>query len=535
MGNRTGLDAIIIADAGDESLSGTSPFKLRLEGREATVQVVRNYLDNSGHITLPVEGDGCESWAAAPRLNGLYLYSYLTAQNLNVALINNYTNEKELFRQQLSENPKAVVISTPFIFFKDRIRELVDDIRSLAPNIYIIAGGAFVNASYLLSRRAAEPDYETDVAAADYLFLDVGKEPSVDLYIVSSRGEATLARALQRLVRGRSLSGLENTACLQNGTYVFTHRVDDAGETPPPEMNWKTLPERFFDRGVMPVQASNGCPYRCAFCNFTKDRRLMYVKPVDHLVGELKTLEELGIRYVWFVDDNFRLGRDDLTEVCKQFIAEDIRLQWMCFIRAGTLAATDLDLLYRAGCREVQIGLESGDPVILNNMDKNADPAMYRRLIGDVLQHGINVSCYFITGFPGETSATALTTRNFIREIEHPEHPGILSWSIYPFLLSPLSPVYEPEMRRKFKLSGYMHKWSHQTMDYREARREALQSFMELQHSGPIYRGDNLAYLQAMPPRRRKEFALARHGLAREARLETLEPARIISTFNSFF
>lgn len=532
---RSGLDAIIIADYGDASLSGTSPFKLRLDGREATVQVVRNYLANEGRVSLPIDGDGRDSWAEAPRLNGIYLYSYLTEKNLNVALIGNYSEGKELFRQQLTDNPKAVVISTPFIFFKDRLRQLVEDIRSIAPDIFIIAGGAFVNASYLLKMRASEPNYETAAAADDYLFLRVEDEPAIDLYIISARGEATLFHALKRLSAGHSPYGLENTARLQTGAYTFGGRMDDAPNAPPPEVNWNLLPDSFFRRGVMPVQASNGCPYQCAFCNFTKDERLLYVKPVDRLVAELKVIEERGGKYVWFVDDNFRLGRNDLTEVCKKFIDADIQLQWMCFIRASTLAATDLELLHRAGCREVQIGLESGDPGILHNMNKNADPAMYEQVIGDVLQHSINVSCYFIAGFPGETPATALTTRNFIRRIEHPELPGTLSWSIYPFILSPLSPVYEPEMRRKFGLTGYMHKWSHLTMDCREARREVVRSFMELEHSGPIYRGDNLDYLETMSARTRKDFYRARHGLAKISRQGDLAAATVLSAFNNLF
>ena len=48
----------------------------------------------------------------------------------------------------------------------------------------------------------------------------------------------------------------------------------------------------FFKSGVVPLQASYGCPYNCAFCNFMKDRRLMGVKPLDDLIEELKTVQE---------------------------------------------------------------------------------------------------------------------------------------------------------------------------------------------------------------------------------------------------
>ena len=80
----------------------------------------------------------------------------------------------------------------------------------------------------------------------------------------------------------------------------------------------RTRPTRFFPQtphcifssGGLPLQASKGCAYRCACCNFARDHRLMFEKPVSELVDELKAVSNRGIRYVWFVDDNFeRFGR----------------------------------------------------------------------------------------------------------------------------------------------------------------------------------------------------------------------------------
>lgn len=37
-----------------------------------------------------------------------------------------------------------------------------------------------------------------------------------------------------------------------------------------------------------------------------------------------------------------------------------------------------------------------------------------------------------------------------------PELPGSLSWSIYSFLLVPLSPIFESGQRSRYNLQGYM-------------------------------------------------------------------------------
>ncbi len=514
---RSALDAIIIADSGVNTLSGTNPLKLHVDGRVGDIQTIRNFLHNNGRIVPPIEGDDRNSWSSAPKLNGIHLASYLAGKGYSVELIHNYAAEKQRFASLMGSNPKSIIISTSFIFFKHTLRTLVEDIRKTAPDVPIIAGGTFVNYSRLLLNRSNEADYETDLPADDFLFLRTDNEPAVDLYIVSPRGEETLNRALERISTGLPLEGLENTARLSGNSYVFGPEIDDISGVGPHQINWDALPDSFFSSGVIPVQASNGCPYNCAFCNFTKDRRIDFVKPLDLLVRELKSVQKRGIRYVWFVDDNFRLGRGDLDTVSRRFIDEDIQVKWMCFIRAGTLLNADLELLRQAGCIEVQIGLESGDPAMLGNMNKKADPAMYEEVIGNVLRHGINVSCYFITGFPGETEETAATTRNFLRRIEHPEAQGILTWSIYPFLLSPLSPVYEPAMREKFGLSGYLKDWRHATMDYSGAKKLALKAFLELEHSGQIYRGDNLDMISELPPEKRKEFHVTRHLLAKKS------------------
>ena len=534
MPSRPELDAIIIADSGIESLSGTNPLKLHIEGRVGAVQVIADYIKNHGKLSDPIPDDNQFTWASAPKLNGIYLTSYLNSRALSTELIHNYIEEKERFIELLDRKPKAVIISSTFIFFKKTLRKLAENIRLIAPDIYIIAGGSFVYYSYLLLERTGEDTYETAAAADDFLFLRVDDEPAIDLYIVSPRGEATLKTVLNDLTEGTSPNSVANTAYLKDNKYFFNARVDDVANAEPVFIDWETMPPSLFQSGVLPLQASNGCPYKCSFCNFTRDRRLTYVKPVQQLISEILTVEKHGIRYIWFVDDNFRLGRNDLNDVCRQFINNGITVKWMCFIRASTLKDADMELLRQAGCIEVQIGLESGDAGILENMHKQADPVMYHEVISRVLQSGINVSCYFIAGFPGETDASAAVTRNFIRSIENPDALGSLSWSIYPFMLTPLSPIYEPEMRRKYDLKGYLTNWSHATMDFQQAKKLAVRAFLEMEKSGPIYREDNLEILKKMPEQTRKLFFNARHRLSKKALRNPVEPADIIETFMEF-
>lgn len=507
-------DVVIIAESGKDGLTGIIPDRLTLDGMPASIQVAANYVLNQGEVLRPVAGEGIATWWSAPKLNGLYLYAFLTSQGLDCMLVNKYYTEREKADEAIGDGPACVVISTTFIRSRQALAQMVRDIRAARPDAFIVAGGPFVYLSYLVKERSREPGYLTDEAREDYLFFRED-DPQVDLYVVSLLGEKELLEIVLRVKGAHPLEGIPNTAALMGGRYMFGPRDDDVSSAPDAEVDWNILPDDVFNSGVVPIQASKGCPYKCAFCSFVKDRRMIYVKPVERLLAELKTVTSRGARYVWFVDDNFRLGMRDLNLVCRRIIEEGLDLRWMTMIRASALKDADIPLMKESGCMEVQLGLESADPRILAGMNKGADPAVYREVVGRLLAAGINCSCYFIFGFPGETDESAMTTRAFIRELEHPELEGFLTWSLFPFCLYPMSPVYEPSVRLQHGLEGHLRRWRHATMDCERAMYHVREAFMELDRSAPVYRGDNLDMLYLLTPSERKRFLAGRHRISK--------------------
>ena len=529
------LDAVIISDSGSDSLSSTNPLRLNLDQRTADIQVVQNYLTHGGSVQTPIEGDDQMSWASAPKLNGIYLFNFLTKNNFKVELINSFYNEKDRCKQLLGRNPRAVIISTTFIPGKQNLVKLVADIRDLAPDVFVIVGGPLVYMSYLMLERTKQPDYDTQSANNEFLFLDIENEPAVDLCVISLRGEQILKDVLERLQENKEIDNIPNCARLIGNEYHFTKRIDDIARSEDFPIDWQALPDALFKSGVVSMQASNGCPYYCAFCNFTKDRRLTWTKTTERIMAEMQAVQARGGLYVWFVDDNFRLGKNDLEAVCRRFVDARMDLKWMTFVRASTLDNVDVDLLRQAGCIEVQLGLESADPQILKNMNKKASPELYDRVLRKLLASGINCSCYFIFGFPGETEESAQRTRDFIKSFDEHFYEGALCWSMFPFLLTPLSPIYEPGARRKYGLSGYLHKWQHATMNSDQAREQVLKTFLEIEHSGPIYRGDNQEMLIRMGPSVSKKFEATRQKLSKKALTGPLETETILKSFKQIF
>ncbi|MFC1837755.1 B12-binding domain-containing radical SAM protein [Thermodesulfobacteriota bacterium] len=525
------LDAIIISDYGIDTFSGTSPFRLHIDEKHlALIQNVKNCISNNGNINEPI-ADEIGNWQSAAKLNGLMLYSVLTNRGHSVELIDSYNNERDFFEELIKLSPKAIIISTTFILNKTTLVNLVNEVRSKC-NAKIIVGGPFVYSSYLLSKKKVDESYDTESPKEDFLFLSKKNLPDVDLYIVSRDGLTILTEVLDCIKVGANLKDIPNTAIWNGSNYIFSKRIEETSKSEILKIDWKAIPRRFFNTGVVNIQASNGCPYKCEFCNFVKDRKFTYIKPLDTLISELKAVSSFGVKYVRFVDDNFRLGKPDLNEVCERFIREGINIKWMSFLRASTIKKTDLNLLKKAGCMEVQIGIESADINVLDNMNKKADPQMYKEVINDLLNHGINCSCCFVVGFPGETIDSYNRTIEFIESIPQETHTGLFYWSIYPFFFVPLSPVYEPSKRGKYELSGYMDKWKHMTMDSTEAQHLVKNAFLNIKRSSPIYSGDNINMLLELPLNKRKEFFLKRHELAKLSITNRLEREQIYNAFS---
>ncbi|MEZ4598540.1 MAG: radical SAM protein [Syntrophotaleaceae bacterium] len=514
-GKKNVLDGIIVSDYGHDSLSATNALRLKIGDSVGNIQEIHRLLNTIKGAPCSTGEKNIPSWDGAPKLNGIFLLSFLNKRKYSFELINNYKLEQEKVKILAEMNPKFVLISTTFIYRKIDLLKLAKELRETFKNSVIIVGGPFVYSSFLLMEKARIGGYQTAIASKDYLFLEIDEEPLVDFYVISPRGEHVLLELMRRVEDGGDFRGLPNIAQYKDGKYCFSDFQSENCSGDQLSVDWNCLPESIFSTKVVPVQASNGCTYNCSFCNFTKSKKVNCVKSMDLLFSELRQVQQKGVNYIWFSDDNFRLGKKDLKYFCQRMVDEKIALKWMSFIRASSLTDMDMDLLKKSGCIEVQLGVESGSQEILNNMNKRASPDLYQKVIRGLLSNGIDCSCYFIIGFPGETEKTVAETLQFIKQIEGLDAEGCLSWSIFPFILSPLSPIYEQRERERYSLEGYMHQWQHKTMNSTKAKELIKKIYFGLEKSAPIYRGDNLDLLKIMGPEKKKQFFNKRHFLAK--------------------
>jgi len=172
---------------------------------------------------------------------------------------------------------------------------------------------------------------------------------------------------------------------------------------------------QYADAPSTVISSSRGCPFRCAFCASQAmwGRRVERRSPLSVAREVKRVVKEFGIRLFRFSDETFNLDRRWLAALCR--LIEPLGVFWRCSIRAGLSLADDFKRMYDAGCRDVSIGLESGDQSVLNRMRKGTTVPQTRDAANLAMEAGITARLLIMAGCPGETKTTPEMTRAFLK------------------------------------------------------------------------------------------------------------------------
>lgn len=166
------------------------------------------------------------------------------------------------------------------------------------------------------------------------------------------------------------------------------------------------------------IVTSRGCPAGCTYC--IKHVSYQYstrIRSPKLIMEEMWTLKKLGINNIHMYADLFTVNRDQVIELCKLMIEENIQLKWTCNSRVDFVDEEMLTLMGKAGCRLISWGIESGNEQILKHARKGAYPDKAERALRWAKKAGIMNWGYFIIGLPGETEDTIKETIAFAKKL----------------------------------------------------------------------------------------------------------------------
>ncbi len=249
--------------------------------------------------------------------------------------------------------------------------------------------------------------------------IDTGAD-SVSL----GEGEISLKKLLDANFDGTGIQGIYNLENLPDKP-IKGEKVENLDDLPMPD--WGQISPKSYPRAphgavtknypIGIIMTTRGCPYGCKFCaspNFY-DRKIRFRSP-KNVVDEIEYLvKNHGVKEIHFEDDNFTLKRSHAYEVCKMIVDRKIKITFTCpnGIRADKVDKELLLMMKKAGCYCFAYGIESANPQILKNINKDEDIETIKKSIDIAADCGIDCVGFFIFGLPGETKQSIEQSINF--------------------------------------------------------------------------------------------------------------------------
>ncbi len=287
-------------------------------------------------------------------------------------------------------------------------------IRDFSPDIVGISVISYKSISDAI--KASETAHDTDLpvvwggALASVIPETVLKHGCVD-YVVIGEGEITWEMFLKAIVDNSGLDNIDGLAYKQQGKIFINKDRAFADLADFPVLDWSLVnPPDYFQQlfsaqKMLYLYSAKGCPGHCTFCFNKSFNKCVYRKrPFEYCIEEIKYLAaNCGLDGVHFADELWCRNKKEMAENCEKLMNTGLNIFWGCNAKIGTYDKDDFEYLYRAGCRWIFFGVESGSETIQAEIQKGISLSKVEETINNCADAGIVPVTSFIIGFPDET------------------------------------------------------------------------------------------------------------------------------------
>jgi len=487
------------------------PIWLQLKNGLATISFLREQIRNGNTLKQP-SANPSPNDDFRPVLTPIYIKEYLRRRDITMAHVDCLQTDYSSLQEIIGNGVRVFALSTTWLLSlaqAEHIRHAARQLRKLAPHVPIIIGGMGARKAFRTRELLDDGTLVDSLLSNSFLrflpvgwrnlilmkqltkhllMIDAGADHLIDALAISDSSEATLAAIVRRCQEGKDFRDLPGLAIPTSRGYHFSN-----GQTDPVDLNAEWIDWTRYShllRGhPAPIRIGAGCPYRCGFCDFPGLQDLQ-LRSAESLVKELRSLASAlpAPRQVNFTDDNLGVTRRRLVEFTRTLIQAKLDIQWTAFLRIDIIDSEVASLLKDSGCKQCWLGIESGDPDVLANMDKRLDPDQALRGIQVLDKAGIETISHFVVGYPGECTRSIDRTAQFISAIPSGTSAHTIHrYKLFRLIVAPLSPLAGPEQRQRFDLHGIGEHWRHKTMNARAARFAMRDIFRRVKGPSHLY------------------------------------------------
>ena len=248
--------------------------------------------------------------------------------------------------------------------------------------------------------------------------------------VVRGEGEQTVLEILQAYSSGGDFSTIPGLTLRRKATINGKQQEEAFSTSDRPfnnDLDGLPLPARHllpnhsyiqfgrkkYGYAITTVMSTRGCPYECEFCSNVIFGGSYRERSAKNVVDEIEQALATGYDRISFADDVFTLHQKRVLEICAEISQRSLQFYWECLARVDSVDDATYAEMYKAGCRRVYFGIESGDDTILKLMNKKITADEARHAVMAAHQAGLQVGAFFILFYPGETNQTVLNTLRF--------------------------------------------------------------------------------------------------------------------------
>lgn len=373
-----------------------------------------------------------------------YLSSFLKKHGLSFEYVNLPHLEKEKFKEVLlNSDPLTIAITTTLYVSAHPILEIISFIKQYNQKAKIVVGGPYISNQI----KTAEPEVNQQV------FKYLG----ADFYVFCQEGEMALVNLINALKNGTDLDLVDNIAYRKGKDYHMTRASIESNPLEENPIDYTLFSRAEVDEFVT-LRTAKSCPFSCSFCGFPQRAGKYKYLSVELAEQELNAIRDIGsVTTLTFIDDTFNVPKARFKELLRMMIRNNYGFKWNCFYRSDHGDAEAIELMGKAGCEGVFLGVESGSDQMLQRMNKTARRKDYLDAIPLLRDAGISTHASLIIGFPGETYDTVAETVDLI-ETAKPDFYRAQLW-----YADPITPIWD--QREQYGVKGSAFSWSHNTMD----------------------------------------------------------------------
>ncbi len=203
-------------------------------------------------------------------------------------------------------------------------------------------------------------------------------------------GEVFFVELAGRIAKGADFRDIPGLIYCEEGRFVLNKAIPlQASQIGMPDWDiyddkYLTIPNKYGMKATLSLQSKRGCNYNCVYCAVPSiEGKKSVCRDPRQVVDEMYLLNQrFGNIPIDFLDNDFNMPREHAEAICWELIERKSQIPWTCGLHPKFITKEFLELLKKANCQRVDIGMETASNRMLRNLNRPSYSA----------EHLINIS-----------------------------------------------------------------------------------------------------------------------------------------------